>query len=153
MRVLRPPRAWTISALCYIEPLQRRLLKTPDQVPLERFEASDTYTLIFDPPSRLAQATQIATSTSSKGVPYCIECGITGSTFHLVGKKWTGLPLLKLSAPTIGGLLLSRPISVYGRGSICVVVARPDMFRTTLVTAAPRGHEKLYTWAVVYLLH
>jgi hypothetical protein len=104
-----------------------------DQMPMERFEASGQLTI--SPPIPLANANgNRGIYFEQRVVPYRVECGTAESTFDVVEKKWTGLPLLCACRQSCE-VKVAVPLCMWEKIDRRRV---RDAFRSALVTSASR---------------
>lgn len=111
-----------------------------NQMPMERFEASGP--LDVDPPIPLANANgNRDIFFQQRVVRYHIECGTANSTFDVVEKKWTGLPLLCACRQSLE-VTVAVPLCMWSMIDRWRV---RDAFMTALVTSATREAVKSCT--------
>lgn len=110
---------------------QSRLQKMLDQLPIKRFHASGPLTV--QPPIPLANANgNRGIYFQQQVVKYSVECGTAESTFDVVEKKWTGLPLLCACRQRLE-VTIAVPLCMWGRIDRWRV---RDAFTSALVTSA-----------------
>jgi len=108
-----------------------------DQMPLERFEASGPLTAY--PPIPLADANgNRGIYFQQRVVEYRVEYGTAVSTFEIVEKKWTGLPLL-CACRQSREVVVAVPLCMWGNVDRRRV---QDAFRNALVLSASREAAK-----------
>jgi hypothetical protein len=107
------------------------------QLPVKRFEASGA--LIVDPPVPLADANgNRDICFQQRVVQYQVDYGTAQSTFEVVEKKWTGLPLLCACRRSLE-VTVAIPRCMWG--SVDRRRVR-DAFRSSLVTSATQEATK-----------
>ena len=108
-----------------------------DQMPMERFKASGP--LVIHPPVPLANANGNRDIYFQQRVTqYRVECGTAESSFDVVEKRWTGLPLLCACRRSLE-VTVAVPLYMWGRIDRWRV---RDAFRTALITSASRQASK-----------